>query len=484
MDATQEMLWQNALTLRERAPDDATFAAALAKLGEAATQVASEGVEEEPPTVPQSNVKPSPFRSKSLREYWIKSNCKPGERSDLTGCTPASGEVGTKKPKKAEQEEREEQEDSDDGEEESEPLPEWDGEIEEGRVSRNRHSREHITTWTLRAGGDYYEQNLYVVEGEYDPFPDHPDSEPIAVYRWESVDAEDGSSAEYGDWVADRDDAVEAGEEYAEDNNEDEPEEEEPEEDEEEDEEEETTESELFQYVDGLSLGATDNLFGMSSLSGKKDYSYEDVEAHKTTGVRITITHPDINRCERFIATDDDGDKFMYNEYLILNDSAPKGSGINIFSEQVENAAREGFAYIRTHAAGDYSNPTFNGYYTWPRFGYDMDLEDMRKEYKSDKDVRNTVDRWDKTFPDAASVLDIMAIDAVSLPDDEADEIHQKCEAVDKKLGRAVKKRDKITGADWWLVHGCDLFRATFDLTEGSRSRQVLEAYMSSRGKK
>jgi hypothetical protein len=46
-------------------------------------------------------VSPSPFRGKSFTNWRVKAACQQGERSDLTGCTPASGEAGTPSTPKA-----------------------------------------------------------------------------------------------------------------------------------------------------------------------------------------------------------------------------------------------------------------------------------------------------------------------------------------------------------------------------------------------
>ncbi len=84
-----------------------------------------------------------------------------------------------------------------------------------------------------------------------------------------------------------------------------------------------------------------------------------------------------------------------------------------------------------------------NGYYTWPRLGYDAPLSDVK--------VQISPSKWtelQQRFPNAQSILDIM---------------------------------ETKDGRDWWKTNGRDLHNAKFDLAEGSRSRRVLEAYLAAR---
>jgi hypothetical protein len=86
-----------------------------------------------------------------------------------------------------------------------------------------------------------------------------------------------------------------------------------------------------------------------------------------------------------------------------------------------------------------------NGYYTWPRFGYNESIVSIRKK---DPDLARKIR---EEFPDAKSILDVM-----------------------------ITKE----GRDWWKANGTDLFNARFDLQEGSRSRFVLDTYLEEREKK
>ena len=112
-----------------------------------------------------------------------------------------------------------------------------------------------------------------------------------------------------------------------------------------------------------------------------------------------------------------------------------------MFAEQVANAREAGFDWIECHAAG-FKGGVYNGYYTWPRFGYDQELDTLRDQ--------NTAEAAKRDFPEAKTVLDIM------------------------------KTKE---GRDWWKENGADLHKAKFDLREGSRSMKILEAYLHERAK-
>ena len=106
-----------------------------------------------------------------------------------------------------------------------------------------------------------------------------------------------------------------------------------------------------------------------------------------------------------------------------------------------------GIASIRCHAAKD--NPRepskpHNGYYTWPRFGYDAELEDDNFDTPVFKALS-------EKFSEARTLLDVM-----STPE-----------------GRA-----------WWKQNGGDVYHMKFDLSEGSRSMMIHEAYQSERAAK
>jgi hypothetical protein len=111
-----------------------------------------------------------------------------------------------------------------------------------------------------------------------------------------------------------------------------------------------------------------------------------------------------------------------------------RGFGLQVFHRQVANARALGFRRIDT-VAGRRCNE--NGYYTWPRYGFDGALP-FRLRRKLPVEME-----------EARSVLDLM-----------------ECEK----------------GRSWWRVFG-ETLRVSFDLFEGSRSLLFLSEYVRSKTK-
>ena len=106
-----------------------------------------------------------------------------------------------------------------------------------------------------------------------------------------------------------------------------------------------------------------------------------------------------------------------------------RGLGLRIFHRQFENAKALDVARIEAIAGRRQDE---NGYYTWPRFGFDGPLPDEIK--------RNLP----LGLEHARTVLDLI-----------------ECEK----------------GRLWWRQHGCTI-RVTFDLADRSRSRRVFQRYV------
>jgi len=109
-----------------------------------------------------------------------------------------------------------------------------------------------------------------------------------------------------------------------------------------------------------------------------------------------------------------------------------KGLGLSIFHRQVENTMALGVDCIETLAG---RRDDENGYYTWPRFGFDGRLP------------AEVIENLPPGLEDAVTVLDLM----------------------DCEQGRV-----------WWREHGTTI-RVLFDLTEGSRSRMMFDGYVRSK---
>jgi hypothetical protein len=109
-----------------------------------------------------------------------------------------------------------------------------------------------------------------------------------------------------------------------------------------------------------------------------------------------------------------------------------RGFGLQIFCRQVRSAAACGVARIEALAGRRRDE---NGYYTWPRYGFDCPLP-------------ATVRRWLPIgLEDARTLLELMS-----------------CEK----------------GREWWQEHGTAV-RVRFDLAEGSRSQRTLTEYVRTR---
>jgi hypothetical protein len=197
-------------------------------------------------------------------------------------------------------------------------------------------------------------------------------------------------------------------------------------------------------------VGAPDNATVKITYVGKQNTVFSDDVIHRDAqGVRVQIDHPFFSRISRFIGVRKDGSKFIRNEVVetksAYKEQAKKeGTMLTMFSKQVENAAENGFVHIDTHAAGDSSAGSMNGYYTWPRFGYNESLNSIRVYNPS------LADSIEEEFPEAKSIRDVMAT----------------------KEGR-----------DWWKENGSDLYHARFDLREDSWSRYIMDEYQAEREK-
>jgi len=136
----------------------------------------------------------------------------------------------------------------------------------------------------------------------------------------------------------------------------------------------------------------------------------------------------------RVFADAANGEKIIRNEVLERTANAPAGFVLRLFARQVEAATRYGYARILTYAAGK-PDGHMNGYYTWPRLGYNGAFSAEEKT------------RLPNTFRSARTVQDIMAT-----PE----------------------------GRQWWKANGWAK-ELIFDLRPGSRSHQVLMKYLAER---
>jgi len=180
----------------------------------------------------------------------------------------------------------------------------------------------------------------------------------------------------------------------------------------------------------------------MAAAMGAPDYSIIKWSGYNKQ-IMAEAFHPSIKRLERSFQRTDSGKKIIYNQSFKTVEQGT-GLGLKTFSSQVDAAKGLGFSKIDTTAIGEgshYSKSAYSGYYAWARMGYDEELrnsigQELGKDHPVLKDMK-------ERFPHAKTILDIM----------ETEE-----------------------GRDWWKVYGRG-FVGSFDLSEGSRSMKVLEAY-------
>jgi hypothetical protein len=157
---------------------------------------------------------------------------------------------------------------------------------------------------------------------------------------------------------------------------------------------------------------------------------------------RITMRHEGlgIHAVRHLHSSGQPGRYWLENENMGIA-KAPAGTGTRVFAKQVHYAHKVGVRSIHTHAAGEAGNRFYNGYYTWPRLGYNADLvgEDG---HASDHAKRAATD--------------------LNLPHPPKD-LHD--------LMRAPG------GSAWWKEHGHQT-QAYFDTTPGSSSHRALHHYL------
>lgn len=134
-----------------------------------------------------------------------------------------------------------------------------------------------------------------------------------------------------------------------------------------------------------------------------------------------------------------DGSLYAHHDlFEIHKQHQGSGLGSSMFLDQVAALKRAGFSEIETLAAGDKGDFVFNGYYTWPRLGYDGDIP------------AKLIAKLPPQFSQFETVSELMATKA---------------------------------GRDWWKENG-GWINVTFDLRDGSYSLRTLEAYMAEKAAK
>lgn len=175
-------------------------------------------------------------------------------------------------------------------------------------------------------------------------------------------------------------------------------------------------------------------------LVGNMPGSLVTASADRLGSAYLAVGHPDVTSWDRQVRVDNDGRLTVYNAQFFLRPSrSGTGFGTDVFTSQVRGAIDAGATVISTTAGKGRAmdGSPMNGYSTWPRLGYDADLEDSQRR------------RLPPSLKGARTVLDLY----------------------ETKEGR-----------DWWKQHG-SMMSMQFDVTPGSRSLKTLNAYLESKGK-
>ncbi len=199
--------------------------------------------------------------------------------------------------------------------------------------------------------------------------------------------------------------------------------------------------------------GMLKKLFGMKSpeqmapLTGAPDGAEIKVGQHVGAegGLHVETNHPDYEYSqEQIFGKDAYGMLYMTLEYFGLKKEAQgTGLGMKVFGAQLDNCRKAGVRYMKLHAA---KSESMNGYYTWPRFGFDQTFAELAKQDGGAH--RDLVKKIREEFPGTDSVLDLM----------------------ETKKGR-----------DWWKANGVALKSARFNMTPGSQSMNLYTAYLKER---
>ncbi len=140
----------------------------------------------------------------------------------------------------------------------------------------------------------------------------------------------------------------------------------------------------------------------------------------------------------RRLYRDDNGDLALVNERFVAGEQH-KGAGTMMFASQVEAASRMGVKKITTVAGGG-PGTAYNGYYTWPRLGYDTEIEKLHP---------NDREQLAEDFPG-------------------------------KKFAHLSDLLQTPEGRDWWKKNGASI-SVSFDLSPSSNSLKVLHEYVAAK---
>lgn len=187
-------------------------------------------------------------------------------------------------------------------------------------------------------------------------------------------------------------------------------------------------------------MGKPTALHEVASMVGAPDNAKISVTpGREKNTITIRVQHPDyVSR--RTLRRDENGKLEIHNdEFFVKKGAQGKGLGTEVFAKQVETCTALGVDRITCYAAGP---PNFNGYTTWPKFGYDCPISALHT---------TTAQKIKEKFPHAESILDVHMVKG---------------------------------GPEWWIENGVAIPFAEFNLKPESRSLKVLHTYLADKEEK
>lgn len=148
-----------------------------------------------------------------------------------------------------------------------------------------------------------------------------------------------------------------------------------------------------------------------------------------------------------------DGDQLVIkNQQTLPKGPTGQGAGTQVLANQISAALALGVNRIEAVAErSDKEGLLMNGYYTWPRLGFDAPFANLKTHgygTASKQRLQKLLDDLVIKYPTATKVSDLM-----KTPEDRA----------------------------WWKAHGTTVADMHFDLTPGSQSLRVFNAYLHER---
>lgn len=171
----------------------------------------------------------------------------------------------------------------------------------------------------------------------------------------------------------------------------------------------------------------------LAGLAGAPDGAKVVLSAPYDWLIRADVIGDDCSATRAFHRDEATGKLIIDNESLFISkDARGKGLGASIFGRQVKAGINAGASAIQCEAA---RGEGMNGYYTWPRFGYDAPIpEKLRATLPAG--LRNDT-----------HLSDLMGTES---------------------------------GRDWWKSHGITT-EVEFDLAKGSLSREIWDGYLDAK---